>query len=151
MTVLENMLLPALAQRQRGGGEDLGTITGRAKDLLRFVNLVEAERQPAKTLSGGQSMLLQIARGFMVAPLFLYLMDEPFAGVNPQIKGVIMEAIQRINQERGVTFFIVSHEMPTVRRLCGKVSVMHEGRLIAEGSVAEVADNPVVIEAYLGG
>ena len=151
MTVLENMLLPALAQRQRGGGDDLGTITERAKNLLRFVNLLEAERQPAKTLSGGQSMLLQIARGFMVNPLFLYLMDEPFAGVNPQIKSVIMEAIQRLNRERGVTFFIVSHEMPTVRRLCGKVSVMHEGRLIAEGSVSEVANNSAVIEAYLGG
>jgi branched-chain amino acid transport system ATP-binding protein len=151
MTVLENMLLPALAQRQRRNGKDLATIIERAKNLLQFVSLLEAEGELAKTLSGGQSMLLQIARGFMVRPLFLYLMDEPFAGVNPQIKSVIMEAIQRINQEQAVTFIIVSHEMPTVRRLCSKVSVMHEGRLIAEGSVTEVANNPVVIEAYLGG
>jgi branched-chain amino acid transport system ATP-binding protein len=151
MTVLENMLVPAFAQRQQGAAEDLPTIVKRARELLQFVNLSPMERELAKTLSGGQSMLLQIVRGFMVRPLFLYLMDEPFAGVNPQLKSVIMESVQRINQNQGVTFVIVSHEMPTVRRLCGKVSVMHEGRLIAEGSVAELANNPMVIEAYLGG
>jgi len=151
MTVLENMLVPALAQTRRGDGEDLDTVVERAEALLTFVNLSAAQQELARTLSGGQSMLLQIARGFMVRPLFLYLMDEPFAGVNPQIKSVIMESIQRINQEQGVTFLIVSHEMPTIRRLCSKVSVMHEGRLIAEGSVEEVANNPTVIEAYLGG
>jgi branched-chain amino acid transport system ATP-binding protein len=151
MTVLENMLVPALAQTRRGDGEDLETVVERAEELLTFVNLSAAQQELARTLSGGQSMLLQIARGFMVRPLFLYLMDEPFAGVNPQIKSVIMEAIQRINQEQGVTFLIVSHEMPTIRRLCSKVSVMHEGRLIAEGSVEEVANNPTVIAAYLGG
>ena len=151
MTVLENMLVPALAQAQRGDGEALDAVVARAEELLTFVNLLAAEQELARTLSGGQSMLLQIARGFMVRPLFLYLMDEPFAGVNPQIKSVIMESIQRINQEQGVTFIIVSHEMPTIRRLCSRVSVMHEGRLIAEGSVEEVANNPTVIEAYLGG
>ena len=151
MTVLENMLVPALAQAQRGDGEALDAVVARAEELLTFVNLLAAEQELARTLSGGQSMLLQIARGFMVRPLFLYLMDEPFAGVNPQIKSVIMESIQRINQEQGVTFLIVSHEMPTIRRLCSNVSVMHEGRLIAEGSVEEVANNPTVIEAYLGG
>jgi branched-chain amino acid transport system ATP-binding protein len=151
MTVLENMLVPALAQAQRGHGEALDAVVARAEELLTFVNLLAAEQELARTLSGGQSMLLQIARGFMVRPLFLYLMDEPFAGVNPQIKSVIMESIQRINQEQGVTFLIVSHEMPAIRRLCSKVSVMHEGRLIAEGSVEEVANNPTVIEAYLGG
>jgi branched-chain amino acid transport system ATP-binding protein len=151
MTVLENMLVPALAQGQRGGGEDFKTVVARARELLQVVNLLQAEHEPAKTLSGGQSMLLQIARGLMIRPLLLYLMDEPFAGVNPQIKRVIMESIQRINHEQGVTFLIVSHEMPTVRRLCGKVSVLHEGRLIAEGSMEEVAHNPTVIEAYLGG
>ena len=151
MTVLENMLVPALAQAQRGDGEALDAVVARAEELLTFVNLLAAEQELARTLSGGQSMLLQIARGFMVRPLFLYLMDEPFAGVNPQIKSVIMASIQRINQEQGVTFLIVSHEMPTIRRLCSNVSVMHEGRLIAEGSVEEVANNPTVIEAYLGG
>ena len=150
MTVLENMLVPALAQTQRQATERVDAVVERAEELLAWVDLLPAAQELARTLSGGQSMLLQIARGFMVRPLFLYLMDEPFAGVNPQIKGLIMEAIQRINREQGVTFLIVSHEMPAIRRLCGKVSVMHEGRLIAEGSLEEVANDPTVIEAYLG-
>jgi branched-chain amino acid transport system ATP-binding protein len=107
--------------------------------------------QLAKNLSGGQNMLLQIARGFMVDPLRLYLMDEPFAGVNPKIKSVIMESIIQMNREKGVTFIIVSHEMPSIRRLCKKVSMIHEGTCIAEGSLEEVANVPAVIEAYIGG
>src|SRR5437899_6152189 len=79
-------------------------------------------------------MLLQIARGLMVSPIHLFLMDEPFAGVHPTIKDTIMETILRMNREEAVTFLIVSHEMATLRRLCLRVSVMHEGQLIAEGS-----------------
>jgi branched-chain amino acid transport system ATP-binding protein len=56
-----------------------------------------------------------------------------------------------MNREKGVTFIIVSHEMPSVRRLCSKVSMIHEGRCIAEGSLEEVANIPEVIEAYIGG
>ena len=55
-----------------------------------------------------------------------------------------------MNREEGVTFLIVSHEMATLRRLCPRVSVMHEGRLIAEGSFEEIANHAAVLEAYLG-
>src|SRR2546428_11430185 len=79
-------------------------------------------------------MLLQIARGLMLQPIRLFLMDEPFAGVHPAIKDTIMGTILRANRDDGVTFLIVSHEMATLRRLAPRVSVMHEGRLIAEGS-----------------
>ena len=85
----------------------------------------------AKELSGGQGMLLQIARGLMVHPSHLFLLDEPFAGVHPTVKDTIMAAILRMNQRRTSTFLIVSGEMTTLRRLCPRVSVMHEGRLIA--------------------
>ena len=77
-------------------------------------------------------------------------MVEPFAGINQTIKDTIMEAIIEMNEKHGITFLIVSHEMPSVRRLCKKITVMHEGRLIAEGSMDEVANNSLVIEAYLG-
>ena len=96
-------------------------------------------------------MLLQIARGLMAHPSHLFLLDEPFAGVHPTVKDTIMTAILRMNQEEGMTFLIVSHEMTTLRRLCPRVSVMHEGRLIAEGSFEEAANHPRVLEAYLGG
>jgi ABC-type branched-subunit amino acid transport system ATPase component len=125
-------------------------ILTRARELLEFVALDGLRHALAKELSGGQSMLVQIARGLMVRPLHLFLMDEPFAGVHPTIKDTIMAAIVSINRREGATFLIVSHEMATLRRLCSRVSVMHEGRLLAEGSFQEIANHPLVLEAYLG-
>jgi ABC-type branched-subunit amino acid transport system ATPase component len=150
MTVLENVLLPALAEPRREGQRPMAEIRARARRLLDFVTLDGHRHVSARELSGGQSMLLQIARGLMVHPIHLYLMDEPFAGVHPTIKDTIMETILRMNREEGVTFLIVSHEMATLRRLCRRVSVMHEGKLIAEGSFEEVANHSAVLEAYLG-
>jgi branched-chain amino acid transport system ATP-binding protein len=150
MTVLENALVPALARRDRGAGRPLAEILDRARELLDLVALDRLRHAPAKELSGGQSMLLQIARGLMVHPIHLFLMDEPFAGVHPTIKDTIMAAILRMNREEGVAFLIVSHEMGTLRRLCPRVSVMHEGQLLAEGSFEEVANHALVLEAYLG-
>jgi branched-chain amino acid transport system ATP-binding protein len=150
MTVLENVLVPALAEHDRGAGRPTGEILDRARRLLALVTLERLRHAPAKELSGGQSMLLQIARGLMVHPLHVFLMDEPFAGVHPTIKATIMETIVTLNRQEGVTFLIVSHEMGALRRLCPRVSVMHEGQLIAQGSFAEVADHALVLEAYLG-
>src|SRR5438034_3419147 len=150
MTVLENVLVPALAELDRGAGRPRGEILERARRLLALVTLDRLREAPAKELSGGQSMLLQIARGLMVHPIHLFLMDEPFAGVHPTIKDTIMETILRMNREEAVTFLIVSHEMTTLRRLCRRVSVMHEGKLIAEGSFEEIAGHAAVLEAYLG-
>lgn len=151
MTVLENVLVPALAGLDRGPGRPMPEILDRAQRLLEFVTLDRLRHALAKELSGGQSMLVQIARGLMLHPLHLFLMDEPFAGVHPAIKDTIMDAIVRMNREEGVTFLIVSHEMATLRQLCPRVSVMHEGRLIAEGSFEEIANHALVLEAYLGG
>jgi branched-chain amino acid transport system ATP-binding protein len=151
MTVLENVLIPALAALDRGAGRAMPEIYERARQLLAFVTLDRLRHALAKELSGGQAMLLQIARGLMVHPSHLFLLDEPFAGVHPTVKDTIMAAILRMNREEGMTFLIVSHEMTTLRRLCSRVSVMHEGRLIAEGSFEEVANHSGVLEAYLGG
>jgi len=150
MTVLENVLLPALAALDRGAGGSLADVTERARRLLDFVTLDRLRHAPARELSGGQSMLIQIARALMVRPLHLVLMDEPFAGVHPTIRDIILKSILRMNREEGLTFLIVSHEMAELRRLCQQVSVMDEGRLIAEGTLDEVASDPHVLEAYLG-
>jgi branched-chain amino acid transport system ATP-binding protein len=151
MTVLENMLVPALAELDRAAGRrPMAEILERARRLLQFVTLDGHRHALAKQLSGGQGMLAQIARAFMLQPLHLVLMDEPFAGVHPTIREVIMASILRMNQDEGVTFLIVSHEMAELRRLCSRVSVMHDGRLIAEGSLDTVAHDALVLEAYLG-
>jgi len=146
MTVLENMLIPAFTQ-----GMTRQQANRRAKELLDFSLLGRMSHEPARNLSGGQGMLLQIVRGFMRQPLRLYLLDEPFAGVHPVIKDVMIETIQKMNREEGVTFLIVSHELTTIRRLCSRISVLHAGQLISEGTMKEVANDPRVIDSYLGG
>ena len=151
MTVLENVLLPALAALDRGSRRPMAEIRDRGRQLLDFVTLDRMRHDQARELSGGQSMLVQIARALMVQPLHLVLMDEPFAGVHPTIRDIIMEAIIRMNRDAGVTFLVVSHEMAELRRLCQQVTVMDDGRRIAEGTLDEVANDPVVLEAYLGG
>jgi branched-chain amino acid transport system ATP-binding protein len=151
MTVLENVLLPALAALDRGSERPMTEIRDRGRQLLEFVTLDGMRHAQARELSGGQSMLVQIARALMIEPLHLILMDEPFAGVHPTIRDIIMEAIIRMNRDEAVTFLIVSHEMAELRRLCHRVTVMDDGRRIAEGTLEEVANDPVVLEAYLGG
>ncbi|HMH53456.1 MAG TPA: ATP-binding cassette domain-containing protein [Candidatus Acidoferrum sp.] len=150
MTVLENVLVPALAALDRGADRPMNEILEGARRLLEFVTLEPLRDALAKELSGGQAMLAQLARAFMMRPLHLLLLDEPFAGVHPTIRSIIIEAVIRMNQEEGVTVLVVSHEMAELRRLCSRVSVMHEGTLIAEGSLDEVANDARVLEAYLG-
>ena len=150
MTVLENVLVPALAARDRGDARSMPEILDRTRQLLEFVTLDRLRDALAKELSGGQAMLAQIARALMVRPLRVLLMDEPFAGVHVTIRQIIIETILRMNRDEGVTILIVSHEMAELRRLCSGVSVMHEGRLIAEGPLDAVANDPLVLEAYLG-
>ena len=147
MTVLENLLVPACADH-RGAGGRAGH--RRAYDLLRLVRLDGLAGAEARALSGGQAMLLQLARCLAQEPLALCLLDEPFAGVHPAIKDVMVNAIQEMNRARDVTFLVVSHEMPTLGRLAGRVSVMHNGECIADGPLDRVAGDPRVVEAYLG-
>ena len=150
MTVLENVLVPALAALDRGADRPMAEILEGARRLLAFVTLEPLRDALAKELSGGQAMLAQLARAFMLRPLHLLLLDEPFAGVHPAIRSIIIEAVIRMNQDEGVTVLVVSHEMAELRRLCHRVSVMHEGALIAEGTLDEVANDARVLEAYLG-
>ncbi len=150
MTVLENVLVPALAALDHGVARPMAELLERAAQLLELVTLEGSRDALAKELSGGQAMLAQIARAFMLRPLHLLLMDEPFAGVHPTIRGVIIEAVLRMNRQEDVTILVVSHEMAELRRLCSRVSVMHEGKLIAEGSLEAVANDARVLEAYLG-
>ena len=146
MTVLENMMVPALSQ-----GQTRQEAKTRAEEFLEFALLTRLKNEPAKSLSGGQNMLLQIARVFMNKKLALYVMDEPFAGVHESIKGIILKTIRAMNQEKGITFLIVSHEMTTISSLCPKVSVLYRGGVISQGSMEEIANDPLVIDAYLGG
>ena len=147
MSVRENLLLPYLAQPGASGAD---AAQQRASHFLALTRLAPLADAPAKTLSGGQRALLQVAAGFMNPGLKCYVLDEPFAGINPTIKDSIIELIEHENRAQGTTFIIVSHEMAVVRRLCRRVTVMVEGRVAAEGTLEEVAARGDVLAAYLG-
>jgi ABC-type branched-subunit amino acid transport system ATPase component len=85
----------------------------------------------------------------LVAAPKVILLDEPAGGVNPSLLRQLTARIRAINSE-GVTFLIVEHDMEFVMKLCDRISVMNQGKSIAEGSPSEVRANPAVLEAYLG-
>jgi branched-chain amino acid transport system ATP-binding protein len=158
MTILDNMLTAAPAQ----SGEHMfatwfmpGRVdreerinTDKAMAWLEFLGLASLAQEPARVLSGGQRKLLELGRVLMADPRII-LLDEPGAGVNPTLLEAIMERISEINR-RGVTFFIIEHNMDLVARLCGQVYVMSAGRIIFSGTPDEVINEPAVIETYLG-
>ena len=150
MTALDNLLLPFLARGRAAGRTMLSEGIERARDLLKLAGLSPLADAPAKVLSGGQRALLQVCSGFMIPELKCYVLDEPFAGINPVIKDSIIDLILHENRARGVTFLIVSHEMAVMRRLCRTITVMIEGGVVAEGPLEQVAAREDVIAAYLG-
>jgi branched-chain amino acid transport system ATP-binding protein len=159
MTLVENVMLG----RQFQSGEKLwpnwltpGRVAReerlnfeKAMELLDFVTLARLAHQPARILSGGQRKLLELARVLMADPEIL-LLDEPAAGVNPSLLEVIIDRIVAINRQ-GAAFLVIEHNMEMIARLCSRVLVMASGRVLCEGSPSEVAEDPRVIEAYLGG
>ncbi len=121
----------------------------KAMELLNFLLLGHLVKEPARVLSGGQRKLLELARVMMADPAII-LLDEPAAGVNATLLETVIDRIQAINA-RGITFLLIEHNIDMVSRLCHRVLVMANGQRLCEGTAEEVARDPQVIEAYLGG
>ncbi len=143
LTLVQNMLVPVLHLK-----EDLDALQAKALQLLDYVNLYHLRDYLGKELSGGQQKLLELARALMF-DVKLLLLDEPFAGVHPEIKKILMDRILALRHE-GKTIILVSHDMVSVRTLSDRVMVLHNGEKIAEGAFEEVRHNQAVIQAYLG-
>lgn len=157
MTVMENMRLGATRQSGENFFKALipslwrereREITEQAHELLDRFKLYEKRDDYAGSLSGGQRKLLEMARALMSDPEMIML-DEPMAGVNPALTESLLEHIVNLKDE-GKSILFVEHDMHMVRRIAQWVTVMAEGRIIAEGPPEAVMSNTVVQEAYLG-
>jgi ABC-type branched-subunit amino acid transport system ATPase component len=150
MSVLENMLIPRFADFRLSYTREYGGAVHRAEGLLEMAGLFALRDSPSRILSGGQKALLQLVRGFMIENLRVYLLDEPFSGVNIVVKDTIMKLINQKATE-GVSFLLVSHEMASIRQTCARVTVLAQGSIITEGTMEEIVAHEEVISAYLGG
>jgi branched-chain amino acid transport system ATP-binding protein len=159
MPVIDNMMLAAPDQpgerlynvvlRPRAVRSREREVHEQALELLEIFGLGEKADDYAGTLSGGQRKLLELARALMARPRML-LLDEPMAGINPTLGRRLLDHIQRLRSEEGMTFLFVEHDMEVVMNHSDRVVVMAEGRVIASGEPHEVRSDPAVVDAYLG-
>jgi branched-chain amino acid transport system ATP-binding protein len=147
MTLLENVTVGCLSPRGRNASQDIGA-DAYASTVLSSVGLVDKARLPPVVLPHGDLRRLEIAKALSTNPQFL-LLDEPFSGLAREESENISKLVRNLNDE-GVTIFVTGHVMRELMTLVPRVLAMHRGRLIADGPPKEVANNKIVLEAYLG-
>lgn len=123
--------------------------TDKADHLIDFLLLSRLRDQRAGNLSGGQRRLLELGMALMSNPSIV-LLDEAMSGVNPSLVEEIKVRIRQLNQDQGVSFLLVEHDIRFVKDLCSRVVVLNYGTKLAEGAPSEIMENNDVIEAYFG-
>ncbi len=160
MSVIENLMIVPPGQSGESVASTLlrfarvrreeRAVRERAEGVLEFLQLAHLRDELAANLSGGQKKLLELGRTMMTEARVV-LLDEPGAGVNRTLLGRLAEDIRRLNREHGYTFCIIEHDMDLIAELCDPVVVMAQGRVLTQGTMAEIRSNDAVLEAYLGG
>ena len=159
LTVLENLLSAAPGNRgdsfrgavagRRYWGKDEAAAIAKAAALLTRFGLESIANEYAGDLSGGQRRLVEIMRALMTDPQML-LLDEPMAGVHPELARRIGTALVELCRD-GMTILMVEHELAIMDEFCDPVIVMADGAVLAEGTMTELRDRTEVVEAYLVG
>jgi branched-chain amino acid transport system ATP-binding protein len=144
MTVAENLDLGAFLRKDKAG-----IVEDQDRMLELFPRLRERIGQKAGTLSGGEQQMLAVARALMARPKLL-LLDEPSMGLAPVLVDLIFATIAQIRQQ-GITVLVVEQNALAALKVADRAYVLESGSMHLEGPAAEMADNPEIARAYLGG
>ena len=147
MTVLKNVTVGKLFGRDQRTHQ--GDAEREARTVMDLVGLSDKTHLLAGELTLADHKRLELARALTTNPHVL-LLDEVLAGLTPSETAEAMEIVRKIQKTAGLTILMVEHVMKAVIGLCGRIIVLHYGRMIAEGTPKEIVENPEVIEAYLG-
>lgn len=157
LSVLANVLVPALSPRGKREGEWVKTAEVRGRDALEFCGIADLSLESASTLSHGDLKRLEIARAIATAPELLIL-DEPLGGLNPAEADLIIKSLKRLHKggrfgrlhSEGPAILIVEHRLAELMKIAERLLVLNFGCLIADGPPEDVVKNKEVIKAYLG-
>jgi len=152
MTCVQNMLV-SVPQAESGWRymfwRETPAELRRSDELLKFVGLYSKRNLRAGDLSFGQQKLLEFAMALMYKPTML-LLDEPTAGINPTLINGLMNRVQRVNKEFGITLLVIEHNMRVIMNLAEYIYCLAHGELLAEGEPEAIRKDQRVIDAYLG-
>ena len=135
--------------RTRRYRDEEARIYSKAMELLQMFDLDKYAEQAAENLPYGQQRRLEIVRA-LATDMKLLLLDEPAAGMNPTETEQLLHSIRMIREHFHIPVLLIEHDMSLVMNVCERIYVLNFGEILASGTPSEIAQNPEVIEAYLG-